>query len=355
MSTPTALLQLARLGIGHGVDRAFADFEWNNIQVLAAKQGLSAVVIDGVEGLPESKRPPKELLMQWIGDTLLNYEYRFELYKRAITEMAAWYNSHGFKMMVLKGYACSLNWPKPEHRPCGDIDIWLFGQQEIADVLMAKDLGLKVDNSHHHHTVFGWRDFMVENHYDFVNVYDFKSSKKIEDILKKLGEDDTHSLDVYGEKVYLPSANLHALFLVKHMVSHFASEYITIRQLLDWAFFVEKHTKEIDWKWFEGILDEYYLRDFFNCVNAICVEDLGFVSSIFPVVQFDPILKDRVLKDILKPEFNEKEPKWLIPRLLFKFRRWEANGWKQELCYKENRWSIFWRGIWYHILKPSSF
>lgn len=354
MSTPTALLQLARLGIGHGIDRAFDDFEWNNIQVLATKQGLSAVVIDGVELLPESKRPSKELLLQWIGDTLQNYEYRYELYKRAIAELAGWYNAHGYKMMVLKGYACSLDWPKPEHRPCGDIDIWLFGKQKEADELLSKENGAKIDSSHHHHTVFNWRDFMVENHYDFVNIYDFKSSKKIEGILKDLGSDDTNSVDVYGEKVYIPSVYLHALFLAKHMVSHFASEYITIRQILDWAFFVEKHTKEINWSWLKRLLDVYHMSDFFNCINAICVEDLGFVSDIFPVVQFEPNLKERVLNDILSPEFNEEEPKWLIPRLIFKYRRWKANAWKQNLCYKESRWSIFWRGIWYHMLKPTS-
>lgn len=36
-------------------------------------------------------------------------------------------------MMVLKGYGLSLNYLKPSHRPCGDIDIWLFGKQKEAD------------------------------------------------------------------------------------------------------------------------------------------------------------------------------------------------------------------------------
>ena len=61
-----------------------------------------------------------------------------------------------------------------------------------------------IDSSHHHHTVFYWRDFMVENHYDFVNIHSHKSNRKIETILKKLGQDESHSVEVYGEKVYLP-------------------------------------------------------------------------------------------------------------------------------------------------------
>ena len=83
-------------------------------------------------------------------------------------------------------------------------------------------------------------------------------------------------MEVYGERVYLPSADLHALFLMKHMVSHFAAAEISLRQVLDWVFFVEKHGKEIDWEWLEGLLEKYHIKDFYNCINAICVEALGF-------------------------------------------------------------------------------
>lgn len=148
--------------------------------------------------------------------------------------------------MVIKGYGLSLNYPKPSHRPCGDIDIWQFGQWREADNALNFELGLKIDGSHHHHTVFDWMGFSVENHYDFVNVYSHKSSRELEKIFKELGLDDSHSVEVCGEKVYLPSPNLHALFLIRHMVSHFAAAEISLRLVLDWAFFVEKHTKELD-------------------------------------------------------------------------------------------------------------
>lgn len=263
-------------------------------------------------------------------------------------------------MLVLKGYACSLDWPKPEHRPCGDIDIWLFGKQKEADALMTKELGVKVDNSHHHHTVFNWRDFSVENHYDFVNVYARKSSAELEKIFKELGQDDTHWVEVLdtstgsATKINLPSPNLHALFLIRHMVSHFAAAEITLRQVLDWAFFVEKHTKKVDWDWLLPLLGQYHMKEFFNCVNAICVEDLGFNATIFPYVQYLPDLKQKVLADILEPEFTSEEPKGLVRRLVYKYRRWQGNAWKQRLCYNESRWSMFWTGIWAKLIKPAS-
>lgn len=349
-----SFLQIVQLGIGHYAIHLAGEFDWTAIKALAEQQGLSAIIIDGVDKLSEHLRPPKQVLLQWIGETLQGYEYRYEMYQQAITELANWHNTHGYKMMVLKGYACSLNWPKPNHRPCGDIDIWQFGEQKNADELLTSEKGIKVDNSHHHHTVFSWRDFTVENHYDFVNVHSRKSNAVIEKIFKDFGEDDSHFVTLNNQKVYIPSPNLHALFLLKHSMGNFVSTSITIRQVLDWAFFVEKHTKEVDWEWLMGVLRKFHMMDFYNIISAICVEDLGFEASIFPIVQFKPDLKDKVLKDILYPKYSASEPSRLIPRLLYKYRRWQGNAWKQELCYSESRWSAFWSGVWGHLLKPKS-
>lgn len=353
--------QLVRSGIRCSNCCITSDIDWNAIKTLADKQGLTAIVLAGIERLPEENRPPKLLLLNWIGEVMQAYENRYDSYKRTIAEMAAFYNSHGYKMMVLKGYACSLDWPKPNHRPCGDIDIWQFGEQKKADGLLTSEKRIKVDNSHHHHTVFTWGDFMVENHYDFINVYHHKSNEELEKIFKELGKDDSHFVELNGDtstgsasKVYLPSPNLHALFLLKHTMNDFTSFSMSLRQLIDWGFFVEKHAKEVDWKWLIGVLEKFHMMDFYNTINAICVGDLGFDAKILPSVQFRPDLKDKVLKDILYPKYSASEPSSLIPRLLYKYRRWQGNAWKQKLCYSESRWSAFWSGVWGHLLKPKS-
>ena len=355
-------LQLVRLGIGTSKDAKISkDVDWAQLKALADAQGLSAVVLEGLNtyGTNLTDTMPLQMKLEWIGEVLQNYEQRYVAYEKAISSLAGFYNQHDFKMMVLKGYACSLDWPKPNHRPCGDIDIWLFGQQKAADKALVssfrvQDPSFKIDVSHHHHTVFEWEGFSVENHYDFINVHHHKSHVEFEKILKELGLDDSHSVEVNGEKVYLPSPNLHALFLIKHLTLHFSTGEITFRQLLDWAFFVEKHGREIDWEWLEGVLDEYGMKDLYNVFNAICVGDLGFDVNIFPKVQFDPHLKDRVLHDILAPEFDENMPSGLLKRLSWKWRRWKANEWKHKLCYNESMWSAFWSGVWAHLLKPRS-
>ena len=122
---------------------------------------------------------------------------------------------------------------------------------------------------------------MVENHYDFINVHHHKSHSELERIFKELSKDDSNYLIVNGEKVYLPSPLLHTLFLIKHLTLHFSTGELTIRQLLDWAFFVEKHGKEVDWKWIDGQIEYFGMKTIYGIFNAICVEDLGFNPKMF--------------------------------------------------------------------------
>ena len=368
------LLTIVRKGIGHPTGIPSEAVDWNKLKAFAERHGLSAVMLDGLNEV-RSKRSDvrcsslqeKILLAEWIGEVHLFYEQRHEQYLQAISDLAKFYNSHGFKMMVLKGFACSHDWPKPEHRPCGDIDIWLFGKQKEADTALEtwfKSLSgstcspsaqeFKVDSSHHHHTVFNWQGFMVENHYDFINVHHHKSHMGLEQIFKKLGENDTHHVELNGEKVYLPSPNLHALFLIRHALNHFASIGINLRQVLDWALFVEKHGKEVDWDWLLGLVEKYNMKEFFDCINAICVDNLGFNSSLFPKVQFNPFIKERVLKEIFDYVYQDDNTKNILKRQINRFRRWKANEWKHELCYKDSMWSAFWSGVWGHLLKPKT-
>lgn len=347
-----------RLGIGHRAKKYIEVRDWNLIKSLAEKQGLYAIVLDGIDSLrqnyyPSEKGcsgeiilPTQKMMLEWIGEVLQGYEYRYEKYRKTIAELACLYNTHGYKMMILKGYACSLNWPKPSHRPCGDIDIWQFGNYKQADELVTKERGIKVDYSHHHHTVFYWGDFTIENHYDFINTHRHYSHRGLEEIFKELGQDDSHYVEVNGNKVYIPSPNLHALFLIRHALNHFVSTGINLRQVLDWAFFVEKHTKEIDWDWLMGILKKYHMVEFFKCMNAICVDDLGFDANIFNGIQFNHILKDKVLNDILSPEYDVEAS---LSNIL---KRWKKNRWKHAICYNENRWKSFMYGVWSHLLKP---
>ena len=376
-STEIAFLDFIRVGIGTSRGaRVLRNIDWSLLKALADRHGLAALVLDGLNSLPlnslNAYGMPQMLRLEWIGDVLQNYEGRYADYRKRIGELAGFYNQHGFKLMVLKGYGLSLNWPNPKHRPCGDIDIYAFGDYKAADEALHKELGIKIEKGHHHHTVFEWKGYSVENHYDFVNVHYGHRNEELEKIFKELADEtnvndnlndnngstskgtEITSVLVDGERVYLPSPNLHALFLLRHCMQDFASAEMNLRQVLDWAFFIEKHTSEIDWNWLTETIRKFNMADFFNVLNAICVGDLGFDVKIFPTVQFEPFMKKMVLDEIISPSFPREEPRNLIPRLVFKYKRWKGNAWKQELCYHDSRVASFFTGVWNHLLKPKT-
>lgn len=362
-SLSETFLAFVRLGIGNTATVSLSNsIDWNAIEALAKQHGLLGVLVDGVEKLPQNKRPPQLMWLRWIGEVMQGYESQYVLYRKAVADLASWYHAHGYRMMVLKGMACGLDWPKPEHRPYGDIDIYLFGQQSDADAEMVsgfriQDPSFKIDNSHHHHTVFNWQGFTVENHYDFVNVHHQKSNVELEKIFKELAFQDVSSILPHLSNIDLPSPNLHALFLIKHLASHFAADRITLRHVLDWGFFVKKQGEKVDWDWLLVELKRFGMLKLFDVVNTICVEDLGFDKGCWSKVDswgVDANLKQRVLDDIISPEFSEKTPKHVWKRIPYRYRRWKSNEWKHELCYNESMSSSFWSGVKNHLLKPAS-
>lgn len=352
-----SFLQLVRLGIGTSKDSFISNsVDWSQLKTLADEQGLSAIILDalntGASNL--TNLMPLQFKLEWIGEVMQNYEQRYKKYEKAIGTLADFYGQHGFKMMVLKGYVCSLNWPKPDHRPCGDIDTWNFGKQKEADFLIKKELGITIDEGHHIHTVFEWQGFTVENHYDLVNTYRHKNNVELNNLFKKLAVDDSNTISIDGHNVYCASVQFNALFLISHALAHFAASEINLRQILDWAFFVNRHHREIDWDWLIMQVERFHMKSFFDNVNAICVEDLGFNKDIFHLSLLSPICKERVLDDIIYPRYTGGAPKSFLRRLVWKWRRWKGNSWKRALCYQESNWSSFCSSFISHLAKPST-
>ena len=333
--------------------------DWKGVFCLSAEQGVAAIAVDALQRFmkghpavqPFAGESAEEKLLrsQWLS-SVITYERLYARHETRMAELARCLAEGGFRMMVLKGYGLSLDWPQPNHRPVGDLDIYNFGKWREADALVAEKCGLKVDDGHEHHTVFNFKGIPVENHYDFINVRAHRDAPAIEARLKALVNEGCKEVEVQGAKIYLPSANFNAIFLMRHMGQHFAGEHVTLRQVLDWGFYMQRHTTEVDWPSTLAFLEEIGLLTFFHQINAICVDYLGIAESSFPAIRRNKDLEKRILQDILHPEFAEEKPSaGLLPILDFKFRRWWHNRWKHPLVYKEWLLPMFLTLLWSHL------
>ena len=123
--TTETLFKLIRVAIGNEDDIAFScSVNWQDVYGMSMKQGVGAIACDGLLSLNECDID-EELRYKWMGQSLV-IEKKYAKQKQSIESLVAFYQRHGIRVMVLKGYGLSLNYPVPQHRPAGDIDIILF-------------------------------------------------------------------------------------------------------------------------------------------------------------------------------------------------------------------------------------
>ena len=334
--------------------------DWGTIYRLATRQGVLAIAWDGLEllmregALTAEQQPPRALRLQWAVN-VAQIEKRYRKQEQALAHLAAFYDANNIRMLVLKGYGLSLSYPRPEHRPCGDIDIWLYGEQERADRLLHEQYGIAIDEEKHHHTVFTFEGVMVENHYDFVNTKSHLSNRDYEQLLKTEAENSIES-EWQGRKVMFASPRFNALFLMRHMAAHYAAERVSLRHLLDWKVFVEQCGADVDWVEVYSVYDKFKMRPFVDAVRGILVDYLGLAPELLPAPQQeDKALEERIINDILYSEFSVKCPKkGAVAIVWWKIRRFWANRWKHRLVYRESWLHSFLQMTYSHLLKPKT-
>ncbi|WP_300868845.1 nucleotidyltransferase family protein [uncultured Alistipes sp.] len=356
--TAARVMELLRCGMGAGVPDAalFAGADaaaWREVVGLAARQGVAAIACDALKSLPAACRPPREVLFRWAADadrTERDYAHKRE----TLGELAAFYARHGIRTMVLKGYGLSLHYPVPEHRPCGDIDIWLYGRQPEADARVREELGIDVRADVHHHTVFTFRGVTVENHFDFLNLWAHRSNRELERLLRRYAAQEGEEATAGAGRVALPSPDLNALFLMRHMAVHFAAVEIGLRHLSDWAVFLAADGRRVNWQELRAVYREHNMLRFADAVTGLCVRYLGVDPDVCPYEE-DPELQRVVLREILSPAFAERHPTGgVLKPMLFKVRRWWANRWKHRLVYKDTLAGSFVWLCWAHVIRPKT-
>lgn len=321
--------------------------DWNNIAELSVKQGITAILLDAVEQLPVEMRPPKVVLLQLIGRATI-MERMYEQHKESIASIADFYAQHDIPMLLLKGYGCSLCYPQPEHRPMGDIDIFLFGRQEEADSLVERELGIKVHREYHKHSTFCYQGVEVENHAKFIDDVSHKSNIRFEQTLKSLLQKE-ECIESPIDNVLLPPPTFNALFLLRHTGEHFASNEITLRHVLDVGTFFTKYHQVIDWAKVMEVYKRERMIDLFNGIATICVGYFGMSALCFASedqrysFHHNKVLADRILADIFEQKaalpmsmvgVNTIGQKFMYA--IHKSHRWWHNRWKYRLVYNEN-------------------
>ena len=362
------LFTLLRLGLGvSGIEHENqSDFimlsaeKWAQIGDMARKQGVLGIMLDGVDkiestnyGLTRELKANQKL--EWIGE-VLQIEQRNRQQLQMMNNLAERWSQNGMCVMVMKGQTNGLMYPKPEHRSPGDIDCFLFNvnanlnandnqnqnaYQRGNDV--AREAGAKVDESWYKHSVISYKSETFENHQYFVHTREGKRSKLLQrDLEDALRVTDWRAFP--NSVVVLPPVQWNAMFLTYHACGHFVTEGLRLKQVLDWAMFLQKEQDSVDWTVFYAFCERHHLRRFADALTAICVEHLG-VKITNPAITAVSPYSEKILHSALYDDdyiYNAGEGRWggrwHLVRSLFKYR------WKYEEIYQQSVWTQLW---WY--------
>lgn len=139
------------------------EVDWDALMDRASNHNVLAWVWNSICKLPPAQQPPRQQRINW-GLSAQEVWDAYALRKRVVEEMVSVCNKNNIRMMLLKGIGLSEVYPKPQSRPSGDIDIYLFDDYEKGKELFGeKEVGGTVL-----HDEFHYRGVLVENHKMFV-------------------------------------------------------------------------------------------------------------------------------------------------------------------------------------------
>lgn len=276
VNTETILFKLISLGLEEQEYCNIPLFvDWKCLWKMASEQGVSAFCLDGLQLLEMSncnlETIHKQLKMQWIA-SVIHQEQVYHTQWNAAKSLGELYDQHRINTYVLKGFSLSRFYPKPEHRPCTDMDCYLKDKYEDGNKI-AKENGLTVDCSYYKHSKILLRGLMVENHQFLLPIKGSGKAKRFEHELRSWIEDGNNEY-ISDSRLKATSSFFDAVYILAHAQEHFLNEGIILRHICDWAMVLKAHADKVDWDEWKRVCKEYGMLSFgyamSRLANKVC-------------------------------------------------------------------------------------
>lgn len=224
--------------------------DWKTAYSTVIKHGIAALTFPPIEKLTKNTALPKNLLLNWCGQMLIQAD-SFSVRRKAIDELCSLWEDAGIVVTELKGNSIGKFYPNPELRYSCDFDCFL-SDYETGNRLV-ENQGVKVNRDFYKNSAFTWKGVYVENHQFCTPVRGNGAMKRFERQLRKL----------------IGTADFDALFLMEHMWAHFFEDALSLKQLTDWAVLRLNCWKDVDENLFEQAARDCGFWRFAQSINQI--------------------------------------------------------------------------------------
>lgn len=258
------LIQMT-LGNRERFSRVPSEKEWVQLYALANKQSLTSLFIEGVnksKNVGDDVNLKQGVLLEWIGIGLRTESYN-KIQNQRAKELCELFKEGGFKGCVLKGQGTALYYEHPEHRQCGDIDIWVTDgsgflikgsrlRDRVLEFTTARGWKIgHIDIKHSDMEIF--EDVSVEVHFQPSWMYCPMTNKRL---MRFFAEEANNQFGHYDERVGFTHTTIEfdLVYSMVHIYRHIFSDGIGLRQLVDYYYILcSVKREEIKRKSFETL------------------------------------------------------------------------------------------------------
>lgn len=324
------------------------DKDWLQLQTRANKQGVFAVVFNGIEKLPKSFLPSMDVLMDWMGKTIY-IKRQYFTQKESSIKLADYLQSHNIDMLVLKGLGLAEYYPESSTREFGDLDIYTFdSHKKLNRLIEEKKTKIEYWNTH---DIFDFEGVHVEHHNVFVR-NDSKTARKVNRYLEQIVQCDKGRM--HGN-MYYPIPDFNVVYIIRHTSKHFCGEGVTLRHILDWGLFLQKDGDNVDWTKTVSFLMETKMIIACNTLTRLAEMVTSLDLSRFYIGTVNEEIAQKALDAILCVTIHAEDSYSAPIRLVKKIRRVLSYKWMYDRGLIPDRfWAEFiWNSAKSHILRPS--
>ena len=248
--------------------------DWEALHDLAYRQTVTPLVTDGINRLPKELLPAEpERLDPFLGD-LMATANRNRVLDAFIPKLFD--ALEGIPVVLVKGQALAQDYPDPERRQPGDIDLLLLpsSYETAKDILLPKATKVLDEEKEIWHQGMRFRSVEVEIHGSISTLMSRKLDRKLAALLEEQFDGRPFpAVSIGGAEIPVPDADFNAVYIFVHFLQHYWSGGVGLRQLVDWMTFVTVHKRDIHpvvlevrlkdlgllrlWKVFTGFAQEY--------------------------------------------------------------------------------------------------
>lgn len=254
---------------------------------LSETVGINGLAVSGFQKMVDSgfdlisaTAGDKQQRMTWIGLAMM-MEQKSTLQWRRVRKLVDLFAEKEITTVGLKGMTVAQWYPNPMHRDSCDFDCFLLKKEADGKFGFAYEegnkaveaAGVQVDRNIYVHSVFEYKELLVENHHYLAAVKLSKRHRKMDALLRRLLVEEPLQ-PVLDSRLMMGSPMFNAVFLTHHAHRHFLNEYMPIKLLCDWTLFIGKNPS-LDWERFWRYTDEFGMLRFTQSMTRLSCRLLG--------------------------------------------------------------------------------